>query len=106
MTKKTQGFRSQGQMYGLTVREIGGGLPRHHRAPSIRGANYHIVKPSVLVNRIQMIKTLRGHRNAVYCGNFLSSIVSPKESKSLKCMHRCYHSINNVLGQERTKCVL
>ena len=70
MTKKTQGFRSQGQMYGLTVREMGAGLPHHHRAPSIRGANYHIVKPSVLVNRIQMIKTLRGHRNAVYCGNF------------------------------------
>lgn len=58
------------QILGLTLRELGGGLARHHRAPSIRAASYAIVKPSVLVNRIQIIKTFRGHRNAVYCAIF------------------------------------
>lgn len=57
-----------GQVYGLTLREVGGGLARHHRAPAIRAASYQIAKPSVLVSRIQKIKTFRGHRNAVYCG--------------------------------------
>eukprot|EP00250_Pteridium_aquilinum_P018197 c23984_g2_i1 orf=336-5945(+) len=59
-----------GQVYGLTLREVGGGLARHQRAPAIRAASYQIVKPSVLVNRIQKIKTFRGHRNAVYCAIF------------------------------------
>lgn len=59
-----------GQVYGLTLREVGGGLARHHRAPAIRAASYQIVKPSVLVSRIQKIKTFRGHRNAVYCAIF------------------------------------
>jgi hypothetical protein len=80
---KVHGFsRQKGQMYGLTIRELGGGVPHHHRAPSVRGASYHIVEPSVLVNRIQMIKTLRGHRNAVYCGKF-----------SLIYSHSYYHSM-------------
>lgn len=70
-TKQTKCYWNQvGQNYGLTLREIGGGMARHHRAPSIRAASYHIVKPSVLVNRIKVIKTFRGHRNAVYCAIF------------------------------------
>ncbi|KAI5084332.1 hypothetical protein GOP47_0000501 [Adiantum capillus-veneris] len=59
-----------GQVYGLTLRELGGGLARHQRAPAIRAASYEILQPSVLVNRIQKIKTFRGHRNAVYCAIF------------------------------------
>ncbi|MCO5594412.1 hypothetical protein L7F22_048442 [Adiantum nelumboides] len=59
-----------GQVYGLTLRELGGGLARHQRAPAIRAASYEILQPSVLVNRIQKVKTFRGHRNAVYCAIF------------------------------------
>ena len=56
------------QVRGLSLREIGGGFARHHRAPSIRAACYVIVKPSTMVQKMQNIKRLRGHRNAVYCG--------------------------------------
>ncbi|KAH7296782.1 hypothetical protein KP509_26G038600 [Ceratopteris richardii] len=59
-----------GQVHGLTLRELSGGLPRHRQAPAIRAASYEILQPSVLVNRIQKIKTFRGHRNAVYCAIF------------------------------------
>ncbi|CAN7003997.1 unnamed protein product [Brassica oleracea var. botrytis] len=55
------------QVRGLSLREIGGGFARHHRAPSIRAACYVIVKPSTMVQKMQNIKRLRGHRNAVYC---------------------------------------
>lgn len=55
------------QVRGLALREIGGGFARHHRAPSIRAACYAIAKPSTMVQRMQNIKRLRGHRNAVYC---------------------------------------
>lgn len=55
---------------GLTLREIGGGFSRHLRAPSVRAACYAIAKPSTMVQKMQNIKRLRGHRNAVYCGNF------------------------------------
>lgn len=55
-------------MRGLSLREIGGGLTKHHRAPSIRGACYAIAKPSTMVQKMQNIKKLRGHRDAVYCG--------------------------------------
>ena len=56
------------QVRGLSLREIGGGFARHHRAPSIRAACYVIAKPSTMVQKMQNIKRLRGHRNAVYCG--------------------------------------
>lgn len=62
------------QFRGLSLREIGGGFTRHHRAPSIRAACYAIAKPSVMVDRMQNMKKLRGHRNAVYCGIFLNSL--------------------------------
>ncbi|GKU85339.1 hypothetical protein SLEP1_g19 [Rubroshorea leprosula] len=58
------------QVRGLALREIGGGFARHHRAPSIRGACYVIAKPSTMVQKMQNIKRLRGHRNAVYCAIF------------------------------------
>ncbi|KAL5158071.1 PH-interacting protein [Glycine soja] len=58
------------QVHGLNLREIGGGFPRHHRAPSIRAACYAIAKPSTMVQKMQNIKRLRGHRNAVYCAIF------------------------------------
>lgn len=56
------------QVHGLMFRELGGGYARHKQAPSVRTPSYVIVKPAVLVDRIQIIKRLRGHRNAVYCG--------------------------------------
>lgn len=58
------------QLRGLSLREIGGGFSKHHRAPSIRAACYAIAKPSTMVQKMQNIKKVRGHRNAVYCGNF------------------------------------
>ncbi|GAB4843025.1 hypothetical protein Ancab_013002 [Ancistrocladus abbreviatus] len=58
------------QVRGLRLREIGGGFNRHHRAPSTRAACYAIAKPSTMVQKMQNIKKLRGHRNAVYCAIF------------------------------------
>ncbi|CAI0467062.1 unnamed protein product [Linum tenue] len=58
------------QVRGLSLREIGGGFTRHHRAPAIRAASYAIAKPSTMVQKMQNIKRLRGHRNAVYCAIF------------------------------------
>ncbi|KAL8100403.1 uncharacterized protein LOC141684645 [Apium graveolens] len=58
------------QVRGLSLREIGGGFSRHHRAPSIRAACYAIAKPCTMVQKMQNIKKLRGHRNAVYCAIF------------------------------------
>ncbi|ESQ32349.1 hypothetical protein EUTSA_v10003509mg [Eutrema salsugineum] len=58
------------QVRGLSLREIGGGFARHHRAPSIRAACYVIAKPSSMVQKMQNIKRVRGHRNAVYCAIF------------------------------------
>ncbi|KAG7018575.1 Bromodomain and WD repeat-containing protein 1 [Cucurbita argyrosperma subsp. argyrosperma] len=55
---------------GLSLREIGGGFSRHQRAPSVRAACYAIAKPSTMVQKMQNIKRLRGHRNAVYCASF------------------------------------
>ncbi|KAF9606550.1 hypothetical protein IFM89_026240 [Coptis chinensis] len=55
------------QVRGLSLREIGGGFSKHHRAPSIRAACYAIAKPSTMVQRMENIKKLRGHRDAVYC---------------------------------------
>ncbi|VFQ68660.1 unnamed protein product [Cuscuta campestris] len=59
-----------GQVHGLCLREIGGGFAKHHRAPSMRFASYAIAKPSTMVQRMQNIKRLRGHRDAVYCAIF------------------------------------
>lgn len=56
------------QVRGLGLREIGGGFRKHHRAPSIHSACYAMAKPLMLVERMQNIKKLRGHRVAVYCG--------------------------------------
>ncbi|KAL6525911.1 hypothetical protein OROMI_030306 [Orobanche minor] len=58
------------QVRGLSLREIGGGFAKHHRAPSIRVACYAIAKPSAMVPKMQNVKKLRGHRNAVYCAIF------------------------------------
>lgn len=58
------------QVRGLSLREIGGGFSKHHRAPSVRAACYAIAKPSTMVQRMQNIKKLRGHRDAVYCAIF------------------------------------
>lgn len=58
------------QVRGIGLREIGGGFPKHHRAPSIRLACYAIAKPSTMVQKMQNIKKLRGHRDAVYCAIF------------------------------------
>ncbi|XP_071741862.1 uncharacterized protein [Rutidosis leptorrhynchoides] len=58
------------QVRGIGLREIGGGFPKHHRAPSIRFACYAIAKPSTMVQKMQNIKRLRGHRDAVYCAIF------------------------------------
>ncbi|KAI4371378.1 hypothetical protein MLD38_019620 [Melastoma candidum] len=58
------------QLRGLSLREIGGGFTRHHQAPSIRAACYAIAKPSTMVQKMQNIKRIRGHRNAVYCAIF------------------------------------
>ncbi|XP_058083453.1 uncharacterized protein LOC131231314 isoform X2 [Magnolia sinica] len=58
------------QVRGLSLREIGGGFTKHHRAPSIRAACYAIAKPSTMVQKMQIIKKLRGHQNAVYCAIF------------------------------------
>lgn len=60
-------------MHGLGLREIGGGFTKHHRAPSVRAACYAIAKPSTMVQKMENIKKLRGHRDAVYCGTFSSS---------------------------------
>ncbi|KAM6558873.1 hypothetical protein CsatA_028112 [Cannabis sativa] len=59
-----------GQVRGLGLREIGGGFTKHHRAPSIRSACYAIAKPSTMLQKMQNIKKLRGHRTAVYCAIF------------------------------------
>ncbi|KZV50933.1 bromodomain and WD repeat-containing protein 3 [Dorcoceras hygrometricum] len=58
------------QVRGLTLREVGGGFSKHHRAPSIRCACYAIAKPSTMVQKMQNMKKLRGHRDAVYCAIF------------------------------------
>ncbi|KAI3821785.1 hypothetical protein L1987_09357 [Smallanthus sonchifolius] len=58
------------QVRGLGLREIGGGFSRHHRAPSIHAASYAIVKPSTMFQKMENLKKLRGHRNAVYCATF------------------------------------
>lgn len=55
------------QVHGLGLREIGG-FTKHRRAPSVRASCYAIAKPSTLVEKMQIIKRLRGHQNAVYCG--------------------------------------
>jgi PH-interacting protein len=61
------------QVHGLGLREIGG-FTKNHRAPSVRASCYAIAKPSTLVEKMQIIKKLRGHQNAAYCGslNFLA----------------------------------
>lgn len=61
------------QVQGLSLREIGGGFTKHHRAPSVQSACYAIAKPSTMVQKMQNIKKLRGHRVAVYCGITYSS---------------------------------
>ncbi|KAK2990255.1 hypothetical protein RJ640_014707 [Escallonia rubra] len=58
------------EVRGLSLREIGGGFSRHHRAPSVRAACYVIAKPSTMLQKMQNIKKVRGHRNAVYCAIF------------------------------------
>ncbi|VAH90333.1 unnamed protein product [Triticum turgidum subsp. durum] len=57
------------QVHGLSLREIGG-FTKNHRAPSVRASCYAIAKPSTLVEKMQIIKKLRGHQNAAYCATF------------------------------------
>uniref|UniRef100_A0A453JHF7 Uncharacterized protein n=1 Tax=Aegilops tauschii subsp. strangulata TaxID=200361 RepID=A0A453JHF7_AEGTS len=47
------------QVHGLSLREIGG-FTKNHRAPSVRASCYAIAKPSTLVEKMQIIKKLRG----------------------------------------------
>lgn len=61
------------QVRGLSLREIGGGFTKHHRAPSIRSACYAVAKPLTMVQKMQNKMKLRGHRSAVYCGKVISS---------------------------------
>ena len=65
--------RHADQVRGLSLREIGGGFARHHRAPSIRATCYAIAKPLTMVQKMQNVKRVRGHRNAVYCGMSLTA---------------------------------
>ncbi|XP_074316032.1 uncharacterized protein LOC141652459 [Silene latifolia] len=58
------------QVHGLHLRSIGGGFSRHNRASSIHAASNAIAKPSIMVQKMQNITRLRGHRNAVYCAIF------------------------------------
>ncbi|XP_076886134.1 uncharacterized protein LOC143535895 [Bidens hawaiensis] len=58
------------QVRGLALRELGGGFSRHHRGPSIRAASYVVIKPSTMFQKMENLKKLRGHRNAVYCAIF------------------------------------
>ncbi|XP_052182402.1 uncharacterized protein LOC127795031 [Diospyros lotus] len=58
------------QVRGLHLREIGGGFQKHHRSPSIHYACYTVAKPSTMVQKMQNIKKIRGHRSAVYCAIF------------------------------------
>ncbi|KAK7344382.1 hypothetical protein VNO77_13909 [Canavalia gladiata] len=75
------------QVQGLSLREIGGGFMKHHRAPSIRSACYAIAKPSTMVQKMQNIKKLRGHRVAVYCAIFDGSgryVISGSDDRLVK----------------------
>ncbi|KAK7269614.1 hypothetical protein RIF29_22347 [Crotalaria pallida] len=75
------------QVQGLGLREIGGGFTKHHRAPSIRSACYAIAKPSTMVQRMQNIKKLRGHRVSVYCAIFDQSgryVISGSDDRLVK----------------------
>ncbi|KAL1339465.1 hypothetical protein AAHE18_U039100 [Arachis hypogaea] len=75
------------QVQGLSLREIGGGFAKHHRAPSIRSVCYAIAKPSTLVQKMQNIKKLRGHRVAVYCAIFDRSgryVISGSDDRLVK----------------------
>uniref|UniRef100_A0A7N1A992 Uncharacterized protein n=2 Tax=Kalanchoe fedtschenkoi TaxID=63787 RepID=A0A7N1A992_KALFE len=58
------------QLHGLSLREIGGGFTRHHRAPSVRSACYAIAKPITMMHKMNNTKKLRGHHSAVYCAIF------------------------------------
>lgn len=58
------------QVRGLSLREIGGGFRKHHRAPSLHMACYTIAKPSTMFQKMENIKKIRGHRSAVYCAIF------------------------------------
>ncbi|CAA6673220.1 unnamed protein product [Spirodela intermedia] len=58
------------QVRGLSLREMGGGFAKHHRAPSVRAACYAIAKPSTMLQNMEIKKRLRGHQNAVYCAIF------------------------------------
>lgn len=60
------------QVRGLSLREMGGGFAKHHRAPSVRAACYAIAKPSTMLQNMEIKKRLRGHQNAVYCGMVLT----------------------------------
>ncbi|KAK2457064.1 WD40 domain-containing protein [Trifolium repens] len=75
------------QVQGLSLREIGGGFAKHHRAPSVRSACYAIAKPCTMVQKMQNIKKLRGHRVAVYCAIFDGSgryVISGSDDRLVK----------------------
>eukprot|EP00897_Mesotaenium_endlicherianum_P009972 jgi/Mesen1/9002/ME000056S08408 len=57
---------------GLRLREQGAGFigGRSTLNAFTRTTGYAVVKPALLLDRLQHIKTLRGHRNAVYCAVF------------------------------------
>ncbi|KAK7313662.1 hypothetical protein VNO77_38852 [Canavalia gladiata] len=60
---------------------------KHHRAPFIRSACCDIAKPSTMVQKMQSIRKLRGHRVAVYCTMFDGSgryIISASDDSLVK----------------------
>ncbi|KAL9660759.1 hypothetical protein QQ045_025576 [Rhodiola kirilowii] len=92
------------QLRGLSLREIGGGFPRHHWAPSIRAACYTIAKPSTMVQKMQNMKRLRGHRSAVYCAIFDHSgryVITGSDDRLVKIWYMdTAYSIASCRGHE------
>lgn len=92
-------------MHGLGLREIGGGFTKHHRAPSSRAACYAIAKPSTMVQKMENIKKLRGHRDAVYCGTISSASLFAICSVILRCRiwNLISHAMEDILVKMKSK---
>lgn len=64
-------YSQAGPVRGTMLREIGGGFPGPtNRLPAKKAADYALAHPLLLVQRLDHLNTLRGHRNAVYCTIF------------------------------------
>lgn len=96
------------QVHGLSLREIGG-FTKHRRAPSVRASCYAIAKPSTLAEKMQIIKRLRGHQNAVYCGplNFLIFLIKSCLRKLIEYLEFSGYTCPCLLFQLNVKaCVM